>query len=524
MIAAIKPVLAASLLALTAATAQAEMVTLTEHGGTISVHGDLIDYDGETYTLRTSLGDLSLKASRSICAGPGCPTLAAEVNNLFVAGSGTVTGRLIPQLAQAYYGDISADVVRDDDINGRTYFEIERENTSNIMMTMFHSNSASGVAKLISGELDAAFTTRPANAQEQLSAAASRIGSLRTETHESIIAYDSLLVVTHPSNPIKAMSETDIAKIFAGEITDWNTFERTPGPINVYMREADSNAHDLLTQVLLKPHRKDFGANVIVMKSDMEIAQAVADDPNAFGLTSFAYRTGVHALEIEGVCGIRVPPNQFSIKTGEYPLARPVYFYHDAEKDSADLNAFADFISSHDAQATIRDAGFVDREIISEPLNTQGLRVTHAIMQDETEAGLANTRNMLKLIAYSERLSTTIRFNNGSTDLDIVNYADLELLADLVRSTPYDGSTFYFIGFSDSVGRADLNQFVALQRAEIVRQALVSRYPELADRLKAHSVGYGELSPLACNETRPGRTVNRRVEVWVEKPMAIASR
>jgi phosphate transport system substrate-binding protein len=62
-----------------------------------------------------------------------------------------------------------------------------------------------------------------------------------------------------------------------------------------------------------------------------------------------------------------------------------------------------------------------------------------------------------------------------------------------------------------------------LQRAEIVRQALVSRYPELSDRIKARSVGYGEISPLACNETRPGREVNRRVEVWVEKPMTMAS-
>lgn len=510
--------------ALLAQSATAEMVTLGELGGSISVYGELLSYDGETYTIRTSLGDLTLEASRSICKGDGCPDLSAETTNLLIAGSGTVTGHLIPTLAQAYFGQISNDVVRDDEIGGRTYLEIARENQPDLLITLVHSNSAMGVAKLTDGGLHAAFTTRPATDIERVLADEAGLGELRSEELESVVAYDSLLVVTHPSNPIQAMSEMDMAEIFAGQITDWGTFGGKAGTINVYMREADSNSRELLEQVLLAPQRKTLAANVVVLKSDAEIAEAVRNDPNAFGLTSFAHRAGTHALEIEGVCGIRVPATQFTIKTGEYPLARPVYYYHNANVPHDGLRGFSAFMKSQDAQSIIAEAGFVDRQILAEPLNMQGLRVTHAIMGEGAEGNMAGTRDMLKLMSYSDRLSTTIRFEGGSTDLDATDYQDLEALADVIRSNTYDGASFYFMGFSDSVGRADLNQFVALQRAEIVRQALVSRYPELANRIEAKSVGYGELSPLACNETRPGRRVNRRVEVWVQKPMAMASR
>ena len=503
------------------ATAE-NMVTLGELGGTISVYGELLSYDGKTYTIRTSLGDLTLDASHSICKGDGCPDLSAETTNMLIAGSGTVTGHLIPTLAQAYFGQISNDIVRDDAFGGRTYLEITREDQPNLLITLVHSNSAMGVEKLTEGDIHAAFTTRPATDIERVLAEQSGLGELRSEQQESVIAYDSLLVVTHPSNPIQAMSEVDMAEIFAGQISDWGTFGRAPGAINVYLREDESNARELLEQVLMAPQRKSLTPNVIILESDAEIADAVRNDPNAFGITSFAHRAGTHALEIEGVCGIRVPATEFTIKTGEYPLARPVYYYHNANVNHDGLRGFSAFMASQDAQSIIQDAGFVDRQILAEPLNMQGLRVTHAIMGGEDN--MTGTRDMLKLMSYSDRLSTTIRFEGGSTDLDATDYQDLEALADVIRSSDYDGASFYFMGFSDSVGRADLNQFVALQRAEIVRQALVSRYPELADRIEAKSVGYGELSPLACNETRPGRRVNRRVEVWVQKPMAMASR
>lgn len=510
-----------------ATTAAAENVTLSTVAGDTSVTGTLLSYDGNHYVLQTSIGNLVLEASSTVCSGDGCPAVLSEQTDLRIAGSGTVTSHLIPELAQAYFGRISATTARDDvadDAGGMTYFEFDRLNTSDLMMTLVHSNSKAGLTGLIEGDLNAAFTTRPANALEVASGREAGLGTLRSEQLESVIAYDALLVVTHPGNPIQTMSEMDIAAVFSGEYDNWSAFQIDPAPINVYLRDSSSNAHDLLQHVMLTPHRKQLGPNVIIMDSDAEIAEAVQNDPNGIGLTSYVYKTGTNVLEIEGVCGIRVPASEFSIQTGEYPLSRPVYFYHSPGAGDGLMDEFADYVTSDEAQAVIENAGFVNRIIASAPLNMQGLRVTNSIMGDEALSNLEGMRSMLRRMANADRLSTTIQFTSGSLELDSAAYEDIEALADLIRSDKYAGSEFSFMGFSDSVGRADLNELIALQRAEIVLQALISRYPELRDRVSARSVSYGELSPLGCNETRPGREVNRRVEVWVQKPMTVANR
>ena len=72
----------------------ASNVTVTEIGGQgLSVTGELLSYDGETYNLRTSLGDLELDVLGSICAGEGCPTIPEATPTVSIAEIG-VSSRL----------------------------------------------------------------------------------------------------------------------------------------------------------------------------------------------------------------------------------------------------------------------------------------------------------------------------------------------------------------------------------------------------------------------------------------------
>ena len=67
-------------------------------------------------------------------------------------------------------------------------------------------------------------------------------------------------------------------------------------------------------------------------------------------------------------------------------------------------------------------------------------------------------------------------------------------------------------GYTDSVGNAAYNEELSRKRAESVRQYLVDR-GVAADRVTAR--GYGELNPIASNDTESGRAMNRRVEFRV---------
>ncbi|MET0985148.1 MAG: OmpA family protein, partial [Steroidobacteraceae bacterium] len=68
------------------------------------------------------------------------------------------------------------------------------------------------------------------------------------------------------------------------------------------------------------------------------------------------------------------------------------------------------------------------------------------------------------------------------------------------------------IGYTDNAGKPEYNSTLSQQRAEAVRDNLVSLG---ADASKIEVSGAGETNPVADNSTKEGRAQNRRVEVAV---------
>jgi hypothetical protein len=69
----------------------------------------------------------------------------------------------------------------------------------------------------------------------------------------------------------------------------------------------------------------------------------------------------------------------------------------------------------------------------------------------------------------------------------------------------------HIIGYTDSTGSADANQRLSAQRAEAVRDYLVSRHGIDASRITTE--GQGSADPIASNDTDEGRRQNRRAVV-----------
>lgn len=67
-------------------------------------------------------------------------------------------------------------------------------------------------------------------------------------------------------------------------------------------------------------------------------------------------------------------------------------------------------------------------------------------------------------------------------------------------------------GHTDATGSAELNQQLGLKRAEAVRLHLARGGVPLA---RMATISYGESAPLADNNSREGRRMNRRVQVIV---------
>ena len=104
---------------------------------------------------------------------------------------------------------------------------------------------------------------------------------------------------------------------------------------------------------------------------------------------------------------------------------------------------------------------------------------------------------------------TTIRFRTSSADIDTSSQSLLAQLAGIARDCP---GTLVIEGHTDSRGAAANNQTLSEARAGAVRTALI----ELGvDGARLQTIGFGESSPIATNDTAAGRARNRRIAIRV---------
>jgi len=110
--------------------------------------------------------------------------------------------------------------------------------------------------------------------------------------------------------------------------------------------------------------------------------------------------------------------------------------------------------------------------------------------------------------ALTVRFPEESLFAVGSAELSSTARARFREVGRVLRNNP--DSRIFIAGYTDSTGKAQYNQSLSLRRAAAVRAALLAE-GVAAERIEY--VGFGDASPVASNETREGRAINRRVEI-----------
>ena len=101
-----------------------------------------------------------------------------------------------------------------------------------------------------------------------------------------------------------------------------------------------------------------------------------------------------------------------------------------------------------------------------------------------------------------------LHFEFGKSELaDDARQQIERALAELKGDT--QGVTYEIEGHADAVGTEPYNDRLGQARAEAVRQYLAEHHHVAASQMSI--VSYGEGRPMAPNETKAGRAMNRRV-------------
>ncbi|CAN0601771.1 unnamed protein product [Ectocarpus sp. 12 AP-2014] len=91
---------------------------------------------------------------------------------------------------------------------------------------------------------------------------------------------------------------------------------------------------------------------------------------------------------------------------------------------------------------------------------------------------------------------------------------DMARLVEFLDSAP-SGTEVTFVGFTDSVGAFEANRRLSLGRAGSVMEEVRDAAGDNLSHIQMKTAGFGEVAPAACNVSERGRSINRRVEVWI---------
>ena len=103
-----------------------------------------------------------------------------------------------------------------------------------------------------------------------------------------------------------------------------------------------------------------------------------------------------------------------------------------------------------------------------------------------------------------------ILFDVNKSDLRNVSKENLTKLAVILNK--YEDTEILIEGHTDSTGPADHNMDLSVRRAQSVANQLTGN--QVAP-IRFHIMGYGEVQPIASNDTAEGRQQNRRVEIAI---------
>ena len=465
------------------AWAQDDDIQLALPDSDFAVSGRFLGFDGQFIRVETPAGEVTLAYDSLTCVGAACPD-ANFVPIVRFSGSQRIGQLIMPPLIEAYARDVGATVAIARRIDGVVTFQLHSVDSGKGLMQIVvrSTTSADGFADLVASEADIVMSAREVTAAELALAREAGLGQLDRQGRSRIIA---------------DIGGSDAA-IALHLLPDWL------GQMQGFQAR------------VLAPAGRTVSPDVQRHATPEGLAAALMNDPRGFGVLPFGALGDTQPMRLVGSCGIGVAARLMTLKTEDYPLTMPLFLYLPARRLHPEVDAFLGWLRRPSAQLVIRRAGFVDQTAIAIPVAQQGDRFAQAITAAGAEVPLAELQRMVRIFGPQVRLSTTFRFEVGSTRLDAQSRSNVLQLARDIRDGRHDGYVLMLVGFSDGRGPANANRDLSSARAQAVRRAVIAALePGLPPQVSLETEAFGEALPMACDDTLWGQQTNRRVELWV---------
>lgn len=218
-----------------------------------------------------------------------------------------------------------------------------------VNITVSESGSGNGAKALVNNTCDIADMSRPMKDTE-FKAAADK--GIQPVAHA--VALDGLPVLVHPQNPVSGLTIEQVRKIYTGEITNWKEVGGPDLAIVVITRDTNSGTYETFETMVMDKQKITEKAEYV--GSNGAIRQRVQTTPAAIGYAGLGFvDQTVKALKVNGVY-----PSAATVRTGEYPIARPLFMYTNGyPKLGSAVHQFVTLYLTEDGQEMVQQIGFV---------------------------------------------------------------------------------------------------------------------------------------------------------------------
>ena len=153
--------------------------------------------------------------------------------------------------------------------------EVFMEKNPQVSIAVTGGGSGTGIAALINKKTDIANSSRPMKKDE---IEQSKAGGV--EPVGIIFAVDGTAIIANQSTTVDSLTLENLAKIFKGEITNWNEVGGSDMAISIYGRQSNSGTYVYIRDNILKG---DFSPHARQMNGNAQIIEAVRKDKASIG-------------------------------------------------------------------------------------------------------------------------------------------------------------------------------------------------------------------------------------------------
>ncbi|PJI93126.1 periplasmic binding family protein [Yoonia maricola] len=511
----------------------AQAVELRSGDGFINVEGEIVGYNGVMVQVETSVGVVAVPASEVICYGAGCDTVVASgdfglTSGAFagVEGAAATEAVVTPSTSNAFTVGFSASEYAELYRIVTGAYAVTNASATNVELTsegdLLLQNSDTGQSASLAVNADdtapdITVGTVSLNGTAPAEYNTPAAWALGTNLSHQLLGLNTFSVIVAPNAGISEISLDDLARIFAGEITNWSEIGGADMGVLPLQLPPNSQVGAGMQRLVMEPAGKEIAENVLTLSNEAGVAASINQFPGSVSVITTAAANADVVVDVTGTCGIAVAPTPFNIISGDYPLVGPIMATYDVPAATPLIAEVFDFASSDVARGLLENEGFINHGAMVMDEDAKNARLSDLLSGSFDDAQRTAAAEMFQALVDADRLSSTMTGGVASGPEGAWNRAMMINLIETLQDDANNGREIVFVGHGQSAAGSaaaiDASAAAATVFAAIFESVAADTIA--AGGYSVSSYGFGDVSPAACLDGQVAGSDYTRIEVWL---------